>query len=132
MLNRVTVLVLGSVLAAAPALAATQGILGKKFLVKDTGVPANAKIVVLGKELGSPNTVVGNPVANGATLRVLTYGATDELGYLAVEDPVHVHDLHATVLYLLGIDHKRLTFRHRGRDFRLTDEFGNVAHGILT
>jgi hypothetical protein len=61
----------------------------------------------------------------------LTYGATDELGYFAVENPVHVHDLHATVLYLLGIDHKRLTFRHRGRDFRLTDEFGSVVHGIL-
>ena len=62
----------------------------------------------------------------------LTYGTTDDLGYFAVENPVHVHDFHATVLYLLGIDHKRLTFRYRGRDFRLTDEFGNVVHGILT
>jgi hypothetical protein len=62
----------------------------------------------------------------------LTYGATDELGYFAVENPVHVHDLHATLLHLLGIDHKRLTFRYRGRDFRLTDEFGQVVHRILT
>lgn len=61
----------------------------------------------------------------------LTHGATDELGYFAVENPVHVHDLHATVLYLLGMDHKRLTYRYRGRDFRLTDEFGDVVHAIL-
>jgi len=43
-----------------------------------------------------------------------------------------VHDLHATILYLLGIDHERLTYRYRGRDFRLTDQFGNVVHGILS
>jgi hypothetical protein len=60
-----------------------------------------------------------------------TWGATDDFGYFAVENPFHVHDLHATMLYLLGIDHKRLTFRYRGRDFRLTDEFGQVVHGIV-
>jgi len=59
------------------------------------------------------------------------YGATDELGYSAVENIFHVHDLHATMLYLLGIDHERLTYRYRGRDFRLTDVHGNVVHDIL-
>jgi uncharacterized protein (DUF1501 family) len=59
------------------------------------------------------------------------YGATDELGYNAVENPVHVHDLHATMLHLLGIDHKRLTYRFQGRDFRLTDVAGEVVKPIL-
>ncbi len=61
----------------------------------------------------------------------ITYGATDELGYHAVENPVHVHDLHATMLHLLGIDHRRLTYRYQGRDFRLTDVGGNVVHDLL-
>jgi hypothetical protein len=61
----------------------------------------------------------------------LTYGATDELGYFAVENKVQVHDLHATVMYLLGIDHEKLTYRYRGRDFRLTDVHGRVVRGIL-
>ena len=60
-----------------------------------------------------------------------TYGATDELGYNAIENVVTVHDLHATMLHVLGIDHKRLTFRFQGRDFRLTDVHGNVIHKIL-
>lgn len=62
----------------------------------------------------------------------VTHGATDELGYRAVEDPVHVHDLHATMLHLLGIDHKRLTFRFQGRDFRLTDVFGHLIKPVLS
>jgi uncharacterized protein (DUF1501 family) len=70
-------------------------------------------------------------LAGGGIRGGLTYGATDDLGYFAVENPVSVHDLHATVLYLLGIDHKRLTYRYRGRDFRLTDEFGEVVRGII-
>ena len=61
----------------------------------------------------------------------LTLGATDELGYNAVENVVHVHDLHATMLQLLGVDHKRLTVKAQGRDFRLTDVFGNVVKEIL-
>jgi hypothetical protein len=61
----------------------------------------------------------------------LTYGATDELGYNAIENVVHVHDLHATMLHLLGVDHKRLTYRYQGRDFRLTDVAGNVVKDIL-
>ena len=58
-------------------------------------------------------------------------GATDELGYNVVEDPVHVHDLHATMLHLLGLDHERLTYRFQGRDFRLTDVYGNVVKKLL-
>lgn len=61
-----------------------------------------------------------------------TYGATDEFGYKAVEKPVHVHDLHATVLHLLGLDHTKLTYHFSGRDFRLTDVHGNVIREILT
>ena len=68
----------------------------------------------------------------GAGVRQGTvYGSTDDFGYFAEDHPVHVHDLHATVLHLLGIDHRRLTFRLRGRDFRLTDVHGNVIHPIL-
>jgi hypothetical protein len=62
----------------------------------------------------------------------LTYGSTDEFGYYAVEDRVHVHDLHATILHLLGLDHKRLTFRFGGRDMRLTDVHGELITGILS
>jgi hypothetical protein len=59
------------------------------------------------------------------------YGATDEFGFRAVQDKVHVHDLHATLLHLLGFDHEKLTYRHGGRDYRLTDVSGEVVHGIL-
>ena len=58
-------------------------------------------------------------------------GATDELGYHAVQDRVHVNDLHATMLHLLGMDHERLTYRYRGRDFRLTDVGGEIVRPIL-
>ena len=61
----------------------------------------------------------------------MAHGATDELGMLAVEDRVHTHDLHATILHLLGLDHKRLTYRYAGRDFRLTDVAGEVVKEIL-
>jgi hypothetical protein len=60
-----------------------------------------------------------------------SHGATDEFGYFAAEDKVHMHDLHATVLHLLGLDHERLTFRYAGRDFRLTDVYGNVVREVL-
>ena len=61
----------------------------------------------------------------------MSYGKTDEFGFKAIENKVHVHDLHATILHLLGLDHERLTFRHAGRDFRLTDVYGNVVRDIL-
>ena len=69
--------------------------------------------------------------AGGGVRGGLTYGATDEFGYRPVENPVHMHDLHATLLYALGLDHERLTFRHAGRDFRLTDVYGNVVRDIF-
>jgi hypothetical protein len=71
-------------------------------------------------------------LAGGGTKPGITYGATDELGFNAVENPVHVHDLNATILHLLGFDHTRLTYRSQGRDFRLTDVHGHVVKGILT
>jgi hypothetical protein len=72
-------------------------------------------------------------LAGGGIRGGLTWGRTDELGYRYVEDDqqMHVHDLHATMLYLCGIDHKQLTYRFQGRDFRLTDVAGEVAKGIL-
>ena len=70
-------------------------------------------------------------LAGGGIKRGISYGATDDLGYHAVENVVHVHDLHATMLYLLGIDHERLTYRYQGRDFRLTDVAGKVVRDIL-
>ena len=60
------------------------------------------------------------------------HGATDELGYHIAEDPVSVHDLHATLLHQLGIDHERFTHFHQGRDFRLTDVEGEVVHELLS
>jgi hypothetical protein len=59
------------------------------------------------------------------------YGATDEYGYKAVQDKLQIHDLHATMLHLLGMDHEQLTFRFSGRDMRLTDVHGKVIHDIL-
>jgi uncharacterized protein (DUF1501 family) len=70
-------------------------------------------------------------MAGGGVKAGTTWGATDELGYRAAQDVVHVHDLHATLLHLCGIDHKRLTFRYQGRDFRLTDVHGRVVTGIV-
>ena len=70
-------------------------------------------------------------LAGGGVRPGITYGATDELGYHAVENVVHVHDLQATIFHLLGIDHKRLTYRYQGRDFRLTDVGGKVVREIL-
>jgi hypothetical protein len=70
-------------------------------------------------------------LAGGGVKPGHVHGATDELGYDAVEDPVHMHDFNATILYLLGIDHERLTFRYQGRRFRLTDVHGRVVREIL-
>ena len=61
----------------------------------------------------------------------LSYGASDDFGFNAVENKVHVHDLQATILHLLGIDHERLTFKFQGRNYRLTDVHGHVVKGIL-
>jgi hypothetical protein len=69
--------------------------------------------------------------AGGGTKGGASVGRTDELGFNPVQDRAHVHDLHATILHLLGLDHKKLTFRFQGRDFRLTDVHGNVLHQML-
>jgi hypothetical protein len=70
-------------------------------------------------------------LAGGGVKGGTIYGATDDFGFKAIDKPVHVHDLHATILYLLGIDHTKLTYRYSGRDFRLTDVSGNVLHDII-
>ncbi len=70
-------------------------------------------------------------MAGGGVKPGFIYGATDEIGYHAVEDRMHIHDFHATVLHLLGLDHERLTYRYSGRDFRLTDVAGVVAKKII-
>ena len=61
----------------------------------------------------------------------IVHGATDEYGMKPIEDPVHVHDFHATILHLMGLDHEKLTYRHSGRDYRLTDVYGEVVDGVL-
>ncbi|MCX7395275.1 MAG: DUF1501 domain-containing protein [Planctomycetales bacterium] len=70
-------------------------------------------------------------LAGGGVKGGIVHGATDEFGFQAIENPVHVHDLHATMLHLLGFDHERLTYRYAGRDFRLTDVSGRVVHEIV-
>jgi hypothetical protein len=70
-------------------------------------------------------------MAGGGVKGGLAFGATDEFGHKAVENPVHIHDWHATILHLLGLDHQRLTFNYGGRDFRLTDVYGKVVKPII-
>jgi hypothetical protein len=86
-----------------------------------------------GKDPGRDHHIQGFSIwmAGGGIKPGITHGGTDELGYKAVEKPVHVHDLHATILHQLGIDHERLTYRSQGRDFRLTDVEGNVVREII-
>jgi hypothetical protein len=100
-------------------------------------------LVLWGGEFGRTPTAQGtdgrdhNPhgftmwMAGGGVKGGFVYGATDEYGYYAVENKMHVNDLHATILHLLGLDHERLTYRYAGRDFRLTDVAGRVARDIL-
>ena len=70
-------------------------------------------------------------LAGGGVKRGFAHGATDEFGHLAVENRVHMHDLHATILHLLGLDHERLTYTYAGRPFRLTDVAGSVVKEII-
>jgi uncharacterized protein (DUF1501 family) len=71
-------------------------------------------------------------LAGGGVKSGISYGSTDDLGFQVVENGVHVHDLQATILHLLGFDHEKLTYRYQGRDFRLTDVHGRVVHDILS
>jgi uncharacterized protein (DUF1501 family) len=100
-------------------------------------------LIVFGTEFGRTPMAQGNGrdhhikgfsmwLAGGGIKGGMTYGNTDEFGYSAVEKPVPVHDIHATMLHLMGIDHKKLSFRFQGRDFRLTDVHGNVLNEILS
>lgn len=110
--------------------------LKQRGLLEDT-------LVMWGGEFGRTPTVQGtngrdhNPEGftmwlAGAGVRAgYRHGATDEYGYYASEDKMHIHDVHATLLHLMGLDHERLIYRHAGRDFRLTDVHGRVAHAIL-
>ena len=70
-------------------------------------------------------------MAGGGVKGGIQYGATDEHGYEAVENKTHIHDMHATTLHLLGLDHEKLTYRYSGRDFRLTDVHGKVVKELL-
>jgi hypothetical protein len=100
-------------------------------------------LVIWGGEFGRTPTSQGSKgrdhhslgfsmwLAGGGIKGGTTYGATDDFGMVAVQDRVHVHDLHATILHLMGIDHEKLTFRYSGRDFRLTDVHGHVVKGII-
>ncbi len=110
--------------------------LRQRGLLKDT-------LVWWGGEFGRTPTAQGgdgrdhNPhafsmwLAGGGTKAGTVYGATDDFGYYAAENKVHMHDLHATMLHLLGLDHEKLTYRHAGRDFRLTDVSGEVVTGVI-
>ena len=101
-------------------------------------------LVIFGTEFGrTPAAQSGNGrdhhphaysiwMAGGGVKGGMTYGATDELGYYVTEHSMHTHDFHATLLHFLGIDHTRLTYRYSGRDFRLTDVHGDVAHSIMS
>ena len=71
-------------------------------------------------------------ISGGGVRGGMTYGKTDSYSYNVAQDPVHVHDLQATILHLLGVDHERLTFKYQGRHFRLTDVHGQVVDPILT
>ena len=70
-------------------------------------------------------------MAGGGIRGGTTYGATDDFGYKVIENKLEIHDLHATLLHLLGINHEKLTFRFSGRDMRLTDVHGHVVHDII-
>jgi uncharacterized protein (DUF1501 family) len=116
--------------------------LKSRGLLKDT-------LVIIGSEFGRTPSVENsaavkvqngrdhNPygftmlLAGGGVRGGTVYGATDDFGFRAVDRPVHVHDLHATVLHLLGLEHTRLTYHYSGRDFRLTDVAGNIIRDIL-
>lgn len=124
------------------ALATDQPIAGLIKDLKSRGM-LDDTLVVWGGEFGRTPIVQGkngrdhNPqgfcmwLAGGGVKGGLAYGNTDDYGYFAVENRVHIHDLHATMLHLLGLDHERLTYHYGGRDFRLTDVYGRVVHDII-
>jgi hypothetical protein len=124
------------------SLATDQPIAGLLADLKQRGMLEETLVVWTG-EFGRTPIVQGsngrdhNPqgftawLAGGGAKPGITYGATDDFGYYAVKDRVHMHDLHATMLHLMGLEHTKLTYRYAGRDFRLTDIYGEVVHGII-
>lgn len=124
------------------ALATDQPIAGLLKDLKQRGL-LDDTLVIWGGEFGRTPVVQGNNgrdhnpqgfcmwLAGGGTRGGLAYGETDEFGYYAAHNRVHMHDLHATILHLMGVDHERLTYRYAGRDFRLTDVYGKVVHDII-
>ena len=124
------------------AKACDQGIAALLKDLKQRGL-LDETLVIWGGEFGRAPTSEGKTgrdhdhygftvwMAGGGVKPGFTYGATDEFGCSAVENPVHVHDMHATILHLMGLDHERLTYRYSGRDFRLTDVHGHVVHDII-
>ena len=92
--------------------------------------PFNAAVDAKGRE--HHHWVFSSWLAGAGVKPGSVYGESDDLGINVARDPVHVHDFHATILHLMGLDHERLTFRHTGRDYRLTDVAGNVVHGLLS
>ncbi len=117
----------------------TRGLLDETIIVAGSEF-GRTPVVELGSGFNGGQTHNGrdhNPhgftmwIAGGGFKRGFTYGKTDDFGWKAIENPVHVHDIHATILYQLGIDHTKLTYRYSGRDYRLTDVSGNVIHELL-
>jgi hypothetical protein len=106
-----------------------KGMLEDTLVVWTTEFGRNPASASEGREHYS--TAFSSWLAGGGIKPGLAYGATDETGHQVAGKPVHVHDFHATILHCLGFDHTRLTFRHGGRDFRLTDVHGNVVKDIL-
>ena len=125
------------------ALACDQGIAALIKDLKQRGL-FDETLVVWGGEFGRAPTSEGQKgrdhdhygfttwMAGGGVKGGISYGSTDEFGLTAVEDRVHVHDLHATILHLMGLDHERLTYRYSGRDYRLTDVHGKVISQIIS
>ncbi|MDC0937312.1 DUF1501 domain-containing protein, partial [Pirellulales bacterium] len=124
------------------ALACDQGIAALLTDLKQRGL-LEETLVVWGGEFGRAPTSEGAKgrdhdrygyttwLAGGGVKPGFSYGATDEFGLSAVEDRVHVHDLQATILHLMGLDHEKLTYRYSGRDYRLTDVHGRVVTEII-
>ena len=124
------------------AVACDQGIAALIKDLKRRGL-LDETLVIWGGEFGRAPTSEGQKgrdhdhygfttwMAGGGVKGGFSYGSTDEFGLTAVEDRVHVHDLHATILHLMGLDHEQLTYRYSGRDYRLTDVHGKVVQGIL-
>lgn len=109
---------------------------GRELLLDET-------LIIWGGEFGRTPTAQGSKgrnhhntgftmwLAGGGVKGGISYGATDELGVHAVENRISVHDLHATILHLMGVNHEKLTYRYSGRDFRLTDVHGDVVKEII-